>query len=201
MELSYLPPLSEFRKLFIGKSVALQSTQHFRKNGFHNRTIIPAANGLVCLTVPIKGGREVKASLKDVVIDNSQRWQTKHWRTITAAYGRSPWFEYYEPSLTHFFHSEYVELMQWNLDILHWLINLLGANISLSLEDNVQVNITNGGVMHPLIRTSNFQNPLFTESLPVYNQVFSDRIGFQPNVSVLDLIFNEGKKGLLLLNT
>ena len=199
MELAYFPPLSEFRKCLQTNPLVFSTAQPFRKNGFQNRAFIPAANGLICLTVPVKGGREVKASMKEVKIDNAQQWQTRHWRTLTAAYGRSPWFEYYEPSLKPFYHTLYSELVDWNMDLIRWLLTMLGSGIPVTtnLEDATHESAEIGSI----IRTSTFQHHPFSTHLPVYTQVFSDKIGFQPNVSILDLLFNEGKRSLSLLHS
>lgn len=199
MELAYFPPLSEFRKYLQSAPLAFSAAQPFRKNGFQNRAFIPAANGLVCLTVPVKGGREVKASINEIRIDNTQHWQTRHWRTLTAAYGRSPWFEYYEPSLKPFYHTPYSELTDWNIDLMRWLLTMLGSSIPVTInrEDATDVQVEIGS----MIRTSTFQNHPFSTRLPVYTQVFSNKIGFQPNVSIIDLLFNEGKRSLSLLHS
>jgi hypothetical protein len=162
--------------------------------------IIPAANGLITLSVPLKGGRENKELLREVLIDNSQRWQVRHWRTITSAYKRSPWFEFYEPSLQPLYHQEYNLLHEWNLDILRWVISQLKAEVELKLALEQQV-VETAGVKHDdgYMKPANYQDRLFCSQLPVYAQVFQDRLGFQPNVSIADLIFNEGNKSRALL--
>ena len=199
MELAYLPPLSEFRKYLQSVPVVFSTAQPFRKNGFQNRAFIPAANGVVCLTVPVKGGREVKATMKEVKIDNTQAWQIRHWRTLTAAYGRSPWFEYYEPSLRPYFHTLYTDLVHWNIDLLQWIFTTLGSEIEVSInEGNVAQEPSESS---SIIRTTTFQQHPFSSHLPVYTQVFTDKIGFQPNVSVIDLLFNEGKRSPFLLHS
>jgi hypothetical protein len=89
--------------------------------------------------------------------------------------------------------------MHWNFDLLNWLKRMMGADLSINLElmdETKELSHNNS-----LIRTSNFQHHSFITHLPVYTQVFADRIGFQPNVSVLDLLFNEGKRSLTLLHS
>ncbi len=167
---------------------------------FQNRMIIPAANGLITLSIPLKGGRENKELLKEVLIDNSQRWQARHWRTITSAYRRSPWFEFYEPSLQPLYHREYKLLHEWNLDILRWIISQLKVEIDLklALEQKV-VETAEDKQDERYMKPANYQDRLFCNQLPVYAQVFQDRLGFQSNVSIADLIFNEGNKSRSLL--
>lgn len=167
---------------------------------FQNRMIIPAANGLTTLSVPLRGGRENKDLLKGVRIDNSQRWQLRHWRTISAAYKRSPWFEFYEPGLQLLYEREYELLYEWNLDILKWVLDQLKieSGLAVALVEPVEHPVVHG-LTPPYMKPSNFNKEPFCRNLPVYAQVFQDRLGFQPNMSIADLIFNEGNKSRFLL--
>ncbi|HLO81525.1 MAG TPA: WbqC family protein [Chitinophagaceae bacterium] len=164
---------------------------------FMNRAVIPAANGLTTLSIPLVGGRETKQVLKDVRIDNSQHWQVRHWRTITSAYRRSPWFEFYEPGLAALYEKQFDLLHEWNLELMKWVLQALKANIELGTLEERNPEF----VLDPreICKPSNFQNQVFTRDLPIYPQVFQDRLGFQPNVSIIDLIFNEGNQSLSLL--
>lgn len=163
--------------------------------------IIPAANGLTSLSVPLKGGRENRDALKDVRIDNSQRWQVNHWRTITSAYRRSPWFEFYEPSLQLLYEKEYDLLYEWNLDVLQWVLARLKAEILLETITGKRDAYApqEGHERLPYLKPANFNDQVFCEGLPVYAQVFQDRLGFQFNMSIADLIFNEGNNCRSLL--
>lgn len=163
---------------------------------FINRTVIPAANGLTTLSIPLVGGRENKELLKDVRIDNSQGWQVRHWRTITSAYRRSPWFEHYESGLAPFYETRFDKLADWNLELLRWVSVTLKLNFEIvTLDTRPEID----PVYLNALRPSNFQEPVFVQGLPVYGQVFQDRIRFQPNVSVIDLVFNEGNNSRSLI--
>ena len=195
MELFYLPPLSEFRKLIGKDEIIFPIHQPFRKMSFHNRAIIPSANGLINLTVPVKGGREVKGPLIEIKIDNSQDWQIRQWRTITSAYGRSPWFEFYEPLLRPFYEKEYELLWEWNADLLLWSTKMMGLKITPQFKPEPSE------VDRLVIKSSTYKDESFLEGLNPYTQVFQDRIGFHPNVSIIDLLFNEGKQGIRLIHS
>lgn len=165
---------------------------------FTNRMIIPAANGLTMLSVPLRGGRENRRPLNEVGIDNSQRWQTRHWRTITSAYRRSPWFEYYEDELESFYSRRFDGLADWNLALYKWTIDKLKVDQQITLLEGLPAEgIYIGLAAEP--RPSQFQGDEFIRDLPSYNQVFRDRIGFQPNMSILDLLCNEGPAAKSLL--
>lgn len=196
IELQYLPSIYSIITLFKNTDIAFPLYVPFRKMSFINRTVIPAANGLTTLSIPLVGGRENKQLLKDVRIDNSQAWQVRHWRTITSAYRRSPWFEHYEAGLAAFYETRFDLLSDWNLALMDWLSGALKIKFEIALLDT-EPEIAPGKLETP--RPSNFQEAAFVQGLPVYAQVFQDRIGFQPNVSIIDLIFNEGNNSKRLV--
>lgn len=193
IELQYFPVISSIKTLSQDTHIVIPLYDRFRKMTFQNRTIIPSANGLTTLSIPLRGGRENKQALGEVRIDNSQHWQVRHWRTITAAYRRSPWFEFYEPGLSPFFETRYELLYEWNLELLKWVL----ANLKFEAVIGLQFERPEeepGKKDAPAIKPSNFQDDLFCSSLSAYAQVFQDRIGFQANMSIIDLIFNQGNK-------
>jgi hypothetical protein len=196
IDLQYLPPTHSIITLFKNTDIVFPLYLPFRKMSFINRTVIPAANGLTTLSIPLVGGRENKELLKDVRIDNSQAWQVRHWRTITSAYRRSPWFEHYEPSLAPFYDLRFDKLADWNLELLRWSLEVLKLEfeiVTLDTRPEIAPGYLNA------MRPANFQEVGFVQGLPVYGQVFQDRIGFQPNMSIIDLIFNEGNNSRSLI--
>jgi hypothetical protein len=161
---------------------------------FQNRCIIPSANGLVGLSVPLVGGRDNRLPMGSVRIDYKQRWQVVHWRTITSAYNRSPFFEFYADSLEPLFRTQVEFLHEWNSLIFQWLTNHL--NFSLFVE-NIDVFSEGPKLENPL--PSNYLEERFVAGLPEYQQVFQDRHGFFPNVSSMDLLFCTGPEAFRLL--
>ena len=150
-----------------------------------NRTRIMGANNWLCLSVPLEGGRSVKVSVKDLKISQREPWQRIHWRSIHDSYRKSPWFEEYAPALENIIHQSYHFLWDLNLKTFDWVHKTLGLDsvILSDIADYSQESQTGD-----LIFLADFQ----TEGYPVYTQVFSDKLGFMPNLSVLDLILNEG---------
>jgi hypothetical protein len=169
---------------------------------FRNRCVIASNNGLVSLTVPLKNGREQKVLITEVKIDNSQNWQRQHWRTIHSCYRKAPFFDYYAAPMEELIFSKTENLFELNLVILKWIENVLKISIEISFTpafkkeypQNEYLDLRN----HWLPK--NFQQQ--TEVSPKYSQVFEDKIGFQPNLSILDLLFCEGPntKNLLVSN-
>ncbi|HEX5669567.1 MAG TPA: WbqC family protein, partial [Chitinophagaceae bacterium] len=198
LELQYLPPIISFKILLNETNIGFPLYERYRKMSFENRAIIPAANSLTTLSIPLAGGRETRQILREVRIDNTQDWQIRHWRTISSAYRRSPWFEYYEPELSTLYQTQYEFLYQWNLDLMKWVLRMLKTESELRILASREADGYSWEVQNNL-KPSNFQDRKFTQDLPVYAQVFQDRSGFQANVSIIDLLFNEGNKSRSLL--
>jgi hypothetical protein len=163
---------------------------------FRNRCIVAGANGPVALTVPVMGGREQRSQYVEVRIDYREDWQIRHWRTLFSAYGRAPFFEHYGPGLESLFGQRVDKISDWNLLALDWVAKSLG----LSLPE--QVDILSGEPDRNLsdrIRPKGYADPGVGIPSPVYAQVFQDRFGFLPNLSILDLLFccGPGARSLL----
>jgi len=193
-ESQYFPPISSIKISFQYTHIGFPVYERFKKMSFQNRCIIPTANGLTTLSIPLAGGRENNLPLSEVRIDNSQRWQIRHWRTITSAYNRSPFFEFYEPTLDLLFQTRYELLHDWNKATLTWISKQYG--LKLFQED--LMNELEGIDATPVL-PRNYQDPILINELPKYQQVFIDRLGFMPNMSCLDLLFCMGKNSASLL--
>ena len=193
IENQYFPPISSIKILSGNSHIGFPLYDKFRKMSFQNRCIIPTANGITTLSIPLSGGRENNQLFRDVRIDNTQLWQTRHWRTITSAYNRSPFFEYYEPGLEELFRTRFEFLHHWNKAIQVWLVKQLGIDLELKDIDIPGQEITK------LVLPRNYQDPDITKDLPVYRQVFTDRHGFIPNMSSLDLLCCVGNNSASLL--
>lgn len=194
IESQYFPCITVSKILSKETHIGVLLYEPFRKMSFQNRCIIPTANGLVGLSVPVVGGRDNKLPMDKVRIDYTQRWQSIHWRTITSAYNRSPFFEFYAHSLEPLFQSQCEFLHEWNGMVFNWLITHL--HFSLFVENITQA--TEGPRLEQPL-PSNYQKPPYVSGLPEYQQVFQDRIGFMPNVSSMDLLFCAGPRAAELL--
>lgn len=164
--------------------------EHFEKMSFRNRYEIAAANGRLKMTVPLKNGRDQKVAMNELEISYAENWQKQHWRTLLSAYNRSPYFEYYAPSLEELIMQRHEKLKNLNLASYEWMKLQLGLNNEssyiLSYESESNENI-------PDLRLINGKNILANNaSFPTYYQVFADRNNFIPNLSLLDLLFAEG---------
>ncbi len=193
IENQYFGPIASWCSLNRATNVDLCEYEYWRKSSFRNRCILPGANGLINLTIPVSGGREQKAIYRDILIDQKSKWQMHHWRSIFSVYGKSPWFLYYQEELEKLYQLKSKFLFDWNLECNSWAQKKLGLNLSFirfdsGFPDSNEI-ITDE---QDRIMPNNFQQSLIKPELR-YAQVFEERIGFQTNMSILDLIFCEGK--------
>ena len=146
-----------------------------------NRTRIIGSGGPVILTVPLAGGRDQKTSIKEIRIDNSQFWQKRHWRTIFSCYNRSPWFSYYREDLQPFFEKQHTFLIDFVLAGQAWIYDKLGWKQTWEVLKDKPADIDT------LNRPANLESFRYS-----YHQVFQEKVGFHPDLSILDLLFCEG---------
>ena len=201
IDIQYFANIIYYKKLFENKYAILDKYENFRKMSFHNRCVILGANGPLTLSVPVEGGRDQKRALHEVRIANKENWQRRHWRSIVSAYNRSPWFEHYKDSLSVLYERPYELLADWNLACLEWSLACLKANLSWELSKTYQQVYTEPGVadLRGKITPRSYPAVAGESSAFTYPQVFSERQGFVPNLSVLDILFCEGGKEAFFL--
>ena len=193
-DLQYFSPSIFFFHLSNFKYCVFDQYEHYQKMSFRNRCTILGGNGPIGLTVPLVGGRNQKTVMKDVRILNKEKWQERHWKTITSCYNKSPWFEYFRDDLEKLFLKKHEFLVDLNLSCFYWVTDKLSINTSCSLSDGyVEKYDMNGyldwrGKLMP--STINQEFP----KIERYPQVFEERFGFVPNLSVLDYLFCAGVK-------
>jgi len=165
---------------------------------FRNRCRIAGAEGVIDLSIPLVRGRDQKALMKDVRISAAQPWQSQHWKTIVSCYSRSPWFEFYRDELDGLYRKQWDFLLDWNLACFEWTVRILGISIPVSLTGSYEKG-------YPADRVTDWRGKILpkhgAEGAPPYRQVFGERIGFIPNLSVLDLLFCEGKQAIRYLRS
>lgn len=157
-----------------------------------NRCYLCGANGKQVLIVPIKRKRGVKTRIGDVLLDLSQDWQRIHWLAIESAYGSSPFYEYYKDEIRQFYTlTQPLSLFEYNTSILAWCLEALQANISITTTQTFELQYGK----------KDYRYRLPPENNKPYYQVFSDKMGFVPGLSILDLVMNEGPEAWKVLCT
>lgn len=184
-----ISPLIPFPNLWWWLQIAECDTVFFdieetyNKMTYRNRYYIPGANGLIQLSIPISEGRNVRKPVKDIMISNAERWQVQQWRTIVSVYRRTPYFDFYEHSLQSLFETEVISLVEFNFASVNWLTKNLNLKINFQLE-------TKDGIKKLILPKPGIETK--PEPPGFYMQIFEDRNGFLPNMSMLDLLFSEG---------
>jgi hypothetical protein len=197
---AYFAPVHYFTKLVQFKKGYLEQFENFTKQTYRNRCEILGANGPVSLIVPVVKGRGRKIKIKDLRISYDTEWQRNHWRTIFSAYNSSPFFEFYQDDIRPFFEQKRKYLFDLNGEIHETICDLLEMENNLVLTDNfekVPENTANFREAFSPKKQKAFPDPDFQPQK--YTQVFSEKLDFVPNLSILDLLFNEGPNSFNIL--
>lgn len=196
---AYLGNLQYFSKLASG--AAIEGCENFQKQTYRNRAEVMTATGVRTLTVPIVWNHRAKMPIRSVQIDYTLPWQREHWRTLTAAYAASPYFDHYAERLAPFYdptHYHPETLFELNSDLTAQLLGLLGFSDTLHVTQEYTAPVpldasANAGDFRDIIsHKPRLRRPDPTFRAPEYYQVFADRNPFAPNLSVIDLLFCEG---------
>lgn len=193
LELAYLPTVSHFAVMKSHNVVVLEQCEHYSKGSYRNRCHIAGSQGPLRLTVPLRKGKNRQQPIREVRIAYDEPWQPRHWQAIQSAYGKSPYFLHYSDVLEPFFKEKRFDfLWDLNFELLELLLSLLRLNCQLEFSHQYEV-VPSTGILdfrnailpdHPL--------PDLLQPLRRYSQVFEDRLGFTPNLSVIDLLFCMG---------
>ena len=198
---SYFGSIQYFTKFLIHPHRIIERYEHYTKQTYRNRCNIYGANGILALSIPMLKGPGHKSYVKDIRIDYNKNWRKLHWKGIESAYRHSPFFEFYMDDVQSFLEKKHSFLIDLNLEIMDYLLEALEISGDYSLTDEFmkpgsgQFNDCRETI-HPKKKFS--EDPDFRAE--PYTQVFADRLGFQENLSVIDLLFNEGPDARSLLD-
>ncbi|HEY0055117.1 MAG TPA: WbqC family protein [Pedobacter sp.] len=191
LPLFYLPPIEYFGQLLRhSERLIIERNEHFPKQTYRNRASIHSANGKLDLMVPVMKGGKNHTQTKDVKISYDFDWQRLHWLSLQTSYRSSAFFEFYEDDFAPFYMQKFEFMFDYNEALLNLIIKLLKLNIQYQYSDSYEKKYTDltdyRSTIHPKI-----ESPFQTKP---YFQVFDDRNGFIPNLSIVDLLFNQGPK-------
>ena len=194
IDLQYLPSLEYFCTLLKHDTIVVEVHEYFEKQSYRNRCKILTTNKVDVLTVPVKNGNS-KVLIKDLRIDYHQDWSRRHWRAIHSAYGKSPFFEFYADYFKVLLEKKPDFLFDFNMDLLTICLKLLRLEKTIIFTENYEKDVENDfrGQIHP--KKTYQENQLYQ---PVkYRQNFGNE--FEPNLSILDLLFCQGNQSLKIL--
>lgn len=193
--LFYLPPVGYFSHLKDFESdFLIEREEYFVKQTYRNRAVIYSPNGPLDLIIPVVKGAKMHTKVKDVRISNDFDWQRLHWKSLESCYRNSAYFEYYEDEFYRFYEQKFDFLFDYNVEIMRWLLKQLKKNIELEFSTEY---LEEKDVINDFRKSIHFKKPLDVSGLKPYFQVFDDRNGFIPNLSIADLLFNQGPQAKL----
>ncbi len=201
LELHYLPCIQYFSKLAHYPVVYIEQQENYQKGSYRNRCHIAGANGLLRLSVPLRQGKNEQQPISQVEIAFKEPWQARHWAGIQSAYGNAPFFEFYAEPLQGLFQQRPAMLSDLNRALLLRLAELLQLGCEIRFTEQYAKKPPAGildmrNAIHPK-KHCRRPDPHFQ---PIgYPQVFLEKHGFIPNLSILDLLFCTGPQARLLL--
>ena len=166
----------------------IERYEHYNKQSYRNRCTIYSANGLLDLVVPVARAKEPKIPITEVEIAYDTLWQKQHVKAIESAYRRSPFYEYYIDDLMMFFNERHRYLYDFNMQIMHKVCRLI--KIYPHVQESAEYVKSGKGIID--LRNSIHPKKNRKTDTPCYTQVFADKWGFKPNLSILDVLFNMG---------
>lgn len=193
---TYFAPIDQFAALVNAEKIVFENEDNYQKQTYRNRQYIYGANGKLLINIPIKHPKKTVGhqKYKEVQIDNSFLWQRNHWRSIQTAYRTSPFFEFFEDDLAPLYEQSEKYLIDFNYRCLSVVADCLGIDLDFTKTDEyiAQPNQTD-------IRAFASAKRAPITELPAYAQVFEEKYGYIANLSILDLLFNEGRNSLTYL--
>jgi hypothetical protein len=188
---TYFPSISHFVAMVQSDQVIFELDDNFQKQTNRNRMYIYSPNGLQLLNIPIKHSKNKHQKTKDVKIENDFNWQKQHFKSLEAAYRSSPFFEYFEDDIRPIFTKKHEFLMDLNMQSFALVSECLGAKFDI-IHTTEYFKELNGIKDYRTLANGKKDASLFEP----YTQVFEEKAGFLNNLSVLDLLFNEGRYAL-----
>ncbi len=197
IELPYLGNIAFYQLLTQFNEVYIERHEFFEKASFRNRCEIAGPNGKLVLSVPVVGGKDRRQYYREAKVAYEHTWLKDHWNSFCAGYRRSPYFEFYEDKFEAIFFNEYKYLFDLNWDLFQLIADLLKLNCQFHLTEKYEKKSAEG-----FNDSRSRFLPRRKEEIDLrYFQVFEDRTGYLSNLSIVDLLFNEGPNSLNVLKS
>ena len=198
---AYLAPVQYYTKLLrnVGGVAYVEAFENYAKQTYRNRCIIADANGPLALTIPTEKPSEGKCLMRDIRISNHGNWRHQHWNALEAAYRHTPFFQYYEDDFRPFYEKEIPFLYDFNMQLTELVCSLIGMEATLQ-PTTAYRSAPDGMADYRSLITPKLSWEADEEFRPApYYQVFKEKHGFIPNLSIIDLLFNMGPESIITL--
>lgn len=194
---TYFGPVQWYQKLYRSDEVQIERYESFLKQTYRNRCLIATTQGVQALTVPVE--HHNCQFIRDLRISDHGNWRHLHWNALQSAYGESPFFEYYQDDIRPFFEKHWTFLFDFNEEIREKMCELIDIQPKVSSTskfvaqhtDSIKDNRNVITPKHPVPDSDFVSKP--------YYQVYQQKNGFLPNLSILDLLFNMGPESIFYL--
>lgn len=198
---AYLAPVEYYTKLLAYDRVCIEQHDHYIKQTYRNRCTIAAPDGELALSIPTVKPASLKCPMCDIRISDHGNWRHLHWNAIESAYNHTPFFEYYKDDFCPFYKKKYEFLADFNEELCHLVCSLIDIQPVMERTSEYKTGFAPGEAdfrerIHPK-KDFSLEDPDFSPQ--PYYQVFQERLGFLPNLSIIDLLFNMGPESLLVL--
>lgn len=194
---TYFPNIAHFVAIANADDLILEMDDNFLKQTYRNRSYIYGANGKLAINIPVVHSQKKRQKYRDVKVFNEEKWQSLHWKSLLSAYSTSPFFEYYKDELEPLFGLKVDYILDFNLKCFEVVCDCLQLELKTSKTETYQTEVNNTDDFRYLVNAKKEQSYHFDS----YTQVFSNKHGFIPNLSILDLLFNEGPNAVHYLES
>ncbi len=199
---AYLAPVSYYAKLLAADAVFIEQYDHYQKQTYRNRCVIASPSGPLALSVPVAKPGNPKCYMRDIRISEHGNWRRMHWNALEAAYNNTPFFEYYKDDFRPFYEGRNYEfLMDFNEALCRLACSLIDMQPRMERTESYRPSSAPGEQdfrerIHPKMDFREVDPDFYP--CPYY-QVFQQELGFLPDLSIVDLLFNMGPESLLVL--
>ena len=202
---AYLPPIQWFARLANRSEVYIDPWESYHKQTYRNRCVIDSPNGPVVLTVPVEKPENGSRLMKDMLISDHDDWRNKHWHALRSSYDNTPFFEFYEDDLEPLYRQPFRSLMEFNEVLIRKCVELIGIQCEIrhtdAFADPDDIDPGQTDDLRFLISPKvDYTEDAAFKPVPYY-QVFAQKTGFKPNLSIVDLLFNMGPESIFILKT
>lgn len=194
---TYFPTIAHFIAIAKAEYVVWEMEDNFVKQTYRNRAYIYGANGKLSLNIPVIHSQKNRQNYKNVKVFNGEKWQIQHWKSLESAYRTSPFFEFYEDELKPLFFEETDTLLAFNLKCFKVICDCLQLEVETSITSTFEKNADGVLDLRHLVNAKD--NTL--QHVKPYTQVFENKYGFISNLSILDVLCNEGPNALNYLES